>query len=148
MADLQQHLQELRALDDESLLRSLKRHVGSSNRLNALVLAHCTVPRTLVEGYRLRSHFESGLGIGIQGRLPLGPVTLLRIGGSMMDALWLAEGEVVSTGDAENLCRTQVRVALSRGDVGDLLSAPLGNHIVLVYGHHADRMASWWESML
>lgn len=115
---------------------------------NSLVLAHCTVPRTLVESYRLRSHFESGLGVGIQGQLPLGPVTLLRIGGSMMDALWLAEGEVVSTGDAENLCRTQVRVALSRGDVSDLLSAPLGNHIVLVYGRHADRLASWWESML
>jgi len=115
---------------------------------NALVLAHCTVPRTMVEAYRLRSHFESGLGIGIQGMLPLGPVTLLRIGGSMMDALWLAEGEVVATGDAENLCRTQVRIALSRGDVSDLLSAPLGNHIVLVYGHHADRLATWWETML
>jgi len=115
---------------------------------NALVLAHCTVPRTLVESYRLRSHFESGLGVGIQGMLPLGPVTLLRIGGSMMDALWLAEGEVISTGDAENLCRTQVRIALSRGNVSDLLSAPLGNHIVLVYGHHADRLATWWESML
>ena len=40
MSDLQQHLQELRALDDDGLLRSLKRHVGSSNRINALVLAH------------------------------------------------------------------------------------------------------------
>ena len=56
------------------------------------LLAHCTVPRTMVDAYRLRSHFESGLGIGIQGCSPLGPVTLLRIGGSMMDALWLAEG--------------------------------------------------------
>lgn len=115
---------------------------------NALLLAHCTVPRTMVDAYRLRSHFESGLGIGIQGTMPLGPVTLLRIGGSMMDALWLAEGEIVATGDAENLCRTQVRIALSRGDVSDLLAAPLGNHIVLVYGHHANRLATWWESML
>ena len=115
---------------------------------NALLLAHCTVPRTMVDAYRLRSHFESGLGIGIQGTMPLGPVTLLRIGGSMMDALWLAEGEIVATGDAENLCRTQARIALSSGDVGDLLSAPLGNHIVLVYGHHADRLAEWWETML
>ena len=40
MSDLRQHLQELRELDDDSLLRSLKRHVGSSNRINALVLAH------------------------------------------------------------------------------------------------------------
>lgn len=115
---------------------------------NALLLAHCTVPRTMVDAYRLRSHFESGLGIGIQGMLPLGPVTLLRIGGSMMDALWLAEGQIVATGDAENLCRTQVRIELERGDVRDLLSSPLGNHIVLVYGHHADRLAEWWETML
>ena len=31
---------QVHELDDESLLRSLKRHVGSSNRLNAIVLAH------------------------------------------------------------------------------------------------------------
>ena len=115
---------------------------------NSILLAHCTVPRSLLESYRLRSHFESGLGVGIQGMLPRGPVTLLRIGGSMMDALWLAEGQLVETGDAENLCRTQARVALTRGDVRDLLSAPLGNHIVMVYGHHADRLATWWETML
>lgn len=115
---------------------------------NSLLLAHCTVPRTMVEEYTLRSHFESGLGVGIQGRMPLGPVTLLRIGGSMMNALWLAEGAIAANGDAENLCRTQVRVVLSEGDVGDLLRSPLGNHIVLVYGHHAARLASWWETML
>jgi 5-methylcytosine-specific restriction endonuclease McrA len=40
MKNLQQDLDHLRQLDDESLLSSLKRHVGSSNRLNALVLAH------------------------------------------------------------------------------------------------------------
>lgn len=115
---------------------------------NTLLLAHCTVPRTMVEGYRLRSHFESGLGVGIQGTMPLGPVTLLRIGGAKMQALWLAEGEVLANGDAENLCRTQVRIELDRGDVGDLLHEPLGNHMVLVYGRHADRLASWWDSML
>lgn len=115
---------------------------------NTLVLAHCTVPRTLVDDYRLRSHFESGLAVGIQGTLPKGPVTLLRIGGAMMDELWLAEGELVSTGDAENLCRTQATIELSRGHVTELLRAPLGNHIVLVYGHHADRLATWWETML
>lgn len=115
---------------------------------NTLVLAHCTVPRTMVDSYRLRSHFESGLGVGIQATLPLGPVTLLRIGGSMLDALWLAEGEAEAAGSAENLCRTQIHVRLSRGDVGELLSAPLGNHIVMVYGHHAERLARWWETML
>jgi len=38
--DLQSQIHQIHRLDDDSLLRSLKRHVGSSNRLNALVLAH------------------------------------------------------------------------------------------------------------
>jgi L-fucose isomerase-like protein len=114
---------------------------------NSLVLAHCTVPCTLVESYRLRSHFESGLGVGIQGNLPAGPVTLLRIGGKWMDQLWLSEGEILRTGDAENLCRTQVEIRLQRGgNVSDLLRRPLGNHLGLVFGHHLDRLRGWWET--
>ncbi|MBN1811033.1 MAG: hypothetical protein JXA14_04275 [Anaerolineae bacterium] len=115
---------------------------------NTLWLAHCTVPRTIVQEYCLRSHFESGLGVGIQGTLPTGPVTLLRIGGKGMDRLWLAEGDIVQIGFAENLCRTQAEVRLTRGgSVGNLLSAPLGNHLVLVKGHHLARLQSWWDMM-
>jgi L-fucose isomerase-like protein len=114
---------------------------------NALWLAHCTVPRSLVTRFNLRSHFESGLGVGIQGTLPPGPVTVLRIGGRAMDRLWLAEGEILRSGDADNLCRTQVEVKLeSGGTVNDLLHRPLGNHLVLVFGHHLDRLRSWWET--
>ena len=115
---------------------------------NTLKLAHCTIARGMLENYRLRSHFESGQGVGIQGDLPLGPVTLLRIGGAAMNALWLAEGEIVSRGDAENLCRTQVDIELTAGDVSELLHTPLGNHIVLIRGHHAERLSDWWETML
>lgn len=115
---------------------------------NTIQLAHCTVPRSMVDSYSLRSHFESGLGVGIEGTLPKGPVTLLRIGGAMMEELWLAEGELTSTSAEENLCRTQAHIALSRGEVGDLLVSPLGNHIVMVRGHHADRLAEWWETVL
>jgi L-fucose isomerase-like protein len=115
---------------------------------NAMWLAHCTVPRRMVESYCLRSHFESGLGVGIQGMLPTGPVTLLRIGGTKMKQLWLAEGEIVETGEAENLCRTQANVELTHGHVADLLHAPLGNHLVLVPGHHADRLQTWWEMLI
>lgn len=113
---------------------------------NTMWLAHCTVPRTLIEDYRLRSHFESGLGVGIQGTLPTGPATLLRIGGKKMDRLWLAEGRILRSGDAENLCRTQVEVQLTNGGtVTDLLRAPLGNHLVLVFGHHLNRLQRWCE---
>jgi L-fucose isomerase-like protein len=115
---------------------------------NTLCLAHCTVPRSLVESYRLRSHFESGLGVGIQGTLPTGPVTLLRIGGTKLDRLWLAEGEILQSGNAENLCRTQAEIRLTKGGhVTDLLRSPLGNHLVLVLGHHLERLQRWHEAV-
>ena len=111
---------------------------------NTLWLAHCTVPRSLVSSYGLRSHFESGLGVGIQGVLPAGPITLLRIGGRGMDRVWLAEGEILRSGNAENLCRTQAEIRLTGGGrVTDLLRAPLGNHLVLSFGHHLERLKSW-----
>jgi L-fucose isomerase-like protein len=111
---------------------------------NSLWLAHCTVPPSLVERYSLRSHFESGLGVGIQGELANGPVTLLRIGGKAMDQVWLAEGEIIASGSADNLCRTQAEIRLtSGGSVDDLLRSPLGNHLVLVNGHHRQRLDSW-----
>ena len=110
---------------------------------NTLWLAHCTVPRGIVQDYGLRSHFESGLGVGIQGTLANGGVTLIRLGGKRMEQVWLAEGDIIQAGNAENLCRTQAEITLSRGHVSDLLKAPLGNHIIMVRGHHADQLRSW-----
>lgn len=111
---------------------------------NTLVLAHCTVPRSLLSNYKLRTHFESDLGVGIQGTIPNGPVTLLRIGGKNMDIIWVTNGTITKAGYSENLCRTQVEVSLTdNGNVEDLLSHPLGNHLVVLPGHHADLLRSW-----
>ncbi len=104
---------------------------------NTLWLAHCTVPRSIVKNYDLRSHFESGIGVGIQGEFGIGPVTLLRLGGKRIEKMWLAEGEIIQTGNSEHLCRTQIEIQLTNGNVKDLLSTPLGNHIILVNGHHS-----------
>ncbi len=116
---------------------------------NVLWLAHCTVPRRLVQSYALRSHFESGLGVGIQGRFAPGPVTVFRIGGKAMDQLWIAQGQILQSGDDETLCRTQVKIELEAGArVSDLLERPLGNHVILALGHHAERMRGWWRNLV
>lgn len=100
---------------------------------NSLILAHCTVPCSLVLNYNLRSHFESGLGVGIQGEFLKQKVALLRIGGKNLDQIWQVKGKIVETGNAENLCRTQIKVKLDDGySVQDLLINPLGNHLVVV----------------
>lgn len=115
---------------------------------NSVLLAHCTVPRSIVDRFRLRTHFESGIGVGLSGDFPAGDVTLVRIGGARMEQLWLAQGDALRTEPEEGLCRTQLRVRLERGAVGDLLRAPLGNHLVVVTGHHADRLREWWGTFI
>jgi len=100
---------------------------------NTIILAHCTVPCSVVSEYRIRSHFESGLGVGIQGEFPLQQVTLLRIGGKNLGQIWQVEGEIIQTGNAEDLCRTQIKVKLDNEySVQDLLTNPLGNHLIIV----------------
>lgn len=104
-------------------------------RKGELLLAHCTVPLGLVGDHRLKTHFESGLGIGIDGEFPAGPVTILRLGGVNLERWWGAEGTLYESRHAPDLCRTQVRVRIPPPAAGELLEAPLGNHVVLVPGH-------------
>lgn len=104
-------------------------------RKGELLLAHCTVPLGLVDGYRLTTHFESGKGIGIDGNLPNGPVTVLRLGGANLDRWWGAEGTLFENPHGEQFCRTQARIRIPPPAARELLKAPLGNHLVLVPGH-------------
>jgi L-fucose isomerase-like protein len=112
-----------------------------------LSLAHCTVPRSMCGPYRLRSHFESGLGVGIQGEMSTGPVTLVRIGGLRLERLWVVDGMLVGNTDHPDLCRTQVEVEIGRDALKDLLARPLGNHVVVAPGHHAATLGRWHEAM-
>lgn len=108
-------------------------------------LAHCTIARSLLDGFTLRSHFESGLGVGIQGDVAFREATLVRIGGRDLERLWLAEGVVVDEPHDESLCRTQLTLRIGTDRVDELLRHPLGNHLVVLPGHHAERLRAWWE---
>lgn len=113
-----------------------------------LIVAHCTVPRRAVGGYRLRSHFESGLGVGLEGDWPAGPVTLVRIGGAQLERLWTAEGEALGSPAHPDLCRTQVEVEIGREALAELLADPLGNHLVVAPGRHAADLRRWHEALV
>jgi L-fucose isomerase-like protein len=99
-----------------------------------LLLAHCTVPGSLLASYGVRSHFESGRGVAVAGTFAPGPVTLARIGGKGLDEVWVAEGRLESSPSNEGLCRTQAAISLDSGDIERFLASPLGNHIVVGFG--------------
>ncbi len=115
---------------------------------NRILLAHCTIPLGMTGGYILRSHFESGIGVGIQGHVPNGPVTLVRIGGANLERIWCGEGEVIREHASEMLCRTQAEITLTAGHVDELLGDPLGNHLVMVPGHRRREILASREIIL
>lgn len=104
-------------------------------RTGELRLAHCTVPLGLTTAHRLQTHFESGKGVGLAGELPVGPATVLRLGGAQLERWWGAEGTLVEHRRRDDLCRTQARLRIAPVAAAELLAAPLGNHLVLVPGH-------------
>jgi L-fucose isomerase-like protein len=101
---------------------------------NTIALAHCTIARRMVSGYALRSHFESSLGVGIEGALEPGDATVARAGGAGLRDVFVSDATIVGCGDNPHRCRTQVQVRLP-ADVRALLTRPIGNHLVLARGH-------------
>lgn len=114
------------------------------NTSNEVVLAHCTVGLKQAEQYILRNHFETESGIGIQGLLPTGDVTLLKIGGESLDEFYLNTGTLTENTNYINLCRTQVKVRLD-GPVDYFFRHPLGNHHILLSGNHSTLVGNFLQ---
>ena len=94
--------------------------------------AHCTIPTAMVESCTLPSHFESGIGIGINGELPLGNYTLCKLSGKTLERSLICNGRLVKGEYLSNRCRTQVRFIFeSKAEFDAFCKARVGNHIIL-----------------
>ena len=99
-----------------------------------MLFAHCTIPFNMVEDWRFDTHFESGIGVGIHGIFPEGPVTVFKVSGDLRNH-FAAEGELIENQYEQNLCRTQVILQLKPEDARYFLTRPIGNHHITVPGH-------------
>ena len=99
-----------------------------------MLFAHCTVPFNMVKDWQYDTHFESGIGVGIHGNLPEGPVTVFKVSGKL-DRHFAAEGELLYNQYEDNLCRTQVVLQLTPQDARYFLTDSIGNHHIILPGH-------------
>ena len=99
-----------------------------------MLFAHCTVPFNMVTDWQYDTHFESGIGVGIHGNLPEGPVTVFKVSGKL-DRHFVAEGELLYNQYEDHLCRTQVVLKLQPEDARYFLTNPIGNHHIILTGH-------------
>ncbi len=111
---------------------------------NEIVFAHCTLPIDMAESYKAMTHFESGIGVGIRGKMKKADVTLFKISNNLKD-YYVSEGILIDNLEEENLCRTQIVIKLK--DVKYFLTSPYGNHHLIVYGKFKDQITKYMSNL-
>ena len=102
---------------------------------NTILFAHCTLPLNMVSKYNLTTHFESGLGIGIKGEMPLGKISVLKLAPSLRSDESVAyNGTIKQNLSLPNYCRTQIEVEVDENGMFSLFKDNFGNHMIITYG--------------
>ena len=114
-------------------------------RTNEIILAHCTIGIAQTEQFIIRNHFETESGIGIQGILPTGDVTIVKCGSESLDEYYLSTGTLVENTNYINMCRTQVRIKMN-SPADYFLKTPLGNHHIMLYGNYEDILEEFLQA--
>ena len=107
------------------------------------MLAHCTIPLTMCNETVVRSHFESGIGVAVQGLLPLTDYTLFKWGGPQLDRYFVTEAQAVETPYSNHFCRTQITLNVNLKPY--LLPHSIGNHHVIIRGRHAEEIRQFMQ---
>ena len=108
------------------------------------MLAHCTIPLSMCNETVVRSHFESGIGVAIQGLLPLTDYTLFKWGGPKLDRYFVTEAKAIETPYSNHFCRTQITLNINLKPY--LLQHSIGNHHVIIRGRHADEIRRFMQA--
>ena len=106
------------------------------NEDNTVLFAHCTIPMSMCNNVEFMTHFESGLGIGLRGKLNLGEITIFKLSRDLKTYL-LINGEIKSNPELTNYCRTQIEVKIQDEDMYQLINKSFGNHVIISYGDNS-----------
>ena len=106
------------------------------------VFAHCTIPTSMLKGFTLNTHFESGIGVAVQGRFDKGDVTVFKCAGDL-SRFHAQEGTILDMPFSDILCRTQIKLALD--DFSYFLTDPINNHHILCRGRHAKAVEDFFK---
>lgn len=111
---------------------------------NEIVFAHCTLPIDMADSYDVMTHFESGIGVALRGKMKKTDITIFKLNPNLKD-YYVAEGKITENLEEGTLCRTQIVIKLD--DVKYFLTSPHGNHHIIVYGKHKDNINQYMTSL-
>lgn len=107
------------------------------------MFAHCTIPLNMCDETIIRSHFESGMGVAIQGAMPLTDYTIFKWGGHRLDKFIALDAKAVENQYSDHFCRTQIMFDVNLKPY--LLYRSIGNHHVIIRGRHAAEIRNFMK---
>ncbi len=110
---------------------------------NEIILAHCTLPLNMPDRFYLKTHFESGLGVGIKGDIREGEATIFKLSGDGKK-YFVSGGEIIENLNKENLCRTQISLRIDE-DVKYFLQDSIGNHHLICKGDYSELVREFFK---
>ena len=108
------------------------------------VFAHCTIPIDMPADFTLNTHFESGIGVAIQGTFREEPCTVFKCSGDL-GRYHVQEGYILPWEYSDMLCRTQIKLHLD--DFSYFLTNPINNHHIICLGQHAKAVEDFFNSL-
>jgi len=110
---------------------------------NEIILAHCTLPLNMPDEIYLKTHFESGLGVGIKGNIKEEEATIFKLSRNGKE-YFVSGGEIIENLNNENLCRTQIRFKMNES-VKYFLQNSLGNHHLICKGDYSELVREFFK---
>ncbi len=131
----------LHLLSDEPVFMANPSSIDVDN--NEIVLAHCTLPLNMPDEFHLKTHFESGIGVGIKGDIREGEATIFKLSGDGKE-YFVSGGEIVENLSKVDLCRTQIRLRMNE-DVKYFLQSSICNHHLICKGDYSELVREFFK---
>ncbi len=113
---------------------------------NQVLLAHCTLPFDMSSSKELMTHFESGIGVALRGKIQEGEATVFKCSG-LLDRYFCSSAKITQNLEDMDSCRTQIMVKLDRS-VEYFFRQPIGNHHIVINGDYAGDIDSFFSDCL
>ena len=96
----------------------------------------------MLRDFCLNTHFESNIGVAVQGTFNEGDCTIFKCEGDL-SRYHAQEGSIVPVEFSNMLCRTQVKIKLD--DFSYFLQRPINNHHLMCFGRHAADVEAFFK---
>ncbi len=111
---------------------------------NVATFAHCTLPTSLASSYKIMTHYETGMSLGVRGTIDPQRITVLKVSGENLSRYWVSSGEIIENLENEIACRTQIRVKLDE-PVSYFLQESLANHHIIILGDYVEEFKKFFS---